>query len=331
MQNLMLTEGSIIAVTNVKLPKGTFCKLRPRTSDFLDITDPKAVLENTLRHFACLTLGDQICINYCDKNYFIDIMELQPANAVSIIETDMEVDFAPPADYVEPERQPAAGGQAGTAATAGAPGSAADAAPDDAENAGFAAFSGQGQSLAGAQPTVRASPVLAGASPILPAELGGKIIALPGSDPSAKWALPAAAMSQPSTAGGSLVAGQAAATGQSAMSARSGPSPALRPVAFQGTSGGARLDGGVAPASTGAASGGTPAAPAGGVAFDLGGDSPEGGSGNAGFGAGSGMGSASNRFAQHIRKSTEGSSAASAGQTLGGGRTLGGGNTLGSK
>lgn len=43
MQNLLLTEGCAIRFTNVSLPKGTYVKLQPCTSDFLDISNPKAV------------------------------------------------------------------------------------------------------------------------------------------------------------------------------------------------------------------------------------------------------------------------------------------------
>lgn len=43
-------------------------------------------------------------VAYNNKKYYIDIIETKPANAISIIETDCEVDFAPPLDYKEPER-----------------------------------------------------------------------------------------------------------------------------------------------------------------------------------------------------------------------------------
>lgn len=43
-------------------------------------------------------------VPYNNKKYFIDIVETKPANGISIIETDCEVDFAPPLDYKEPER-----------------------------------------------------------------------------------------------------------------------------------------------------------------------------------------------------------------------------------
>ncbi|KAL8229471.1 hypothetical protein R6Q57_014371 [Mikania cordata] len=66
--------------------------------------DPSKGLETTLRNFSCLTTGDSIMVAYNKKKYYINIIESKPSNAISIIETDCEVDFAPPLDYKEPER-----------------------------------------------------------------------------------------------------------------------------------------------------------------------------------------------------------------------------------
>ncbi|KAF6160562.1 hypothetical protein GIB67_019502 [Kingdonia uniflora] len=104
MENMLLQEGDIVRVKNVTLPKGKYVKLQPHTMDFLDISNPKAILETTLRNFSCLTTGDSIMVAYNNKKYYIDIVESKPAHAISIIETDCEVDFAPPLDYKEPER-----------------------------------------------------------------------------------------------------------------------------------------------------------------------------------------------------------------------------------
>ena len=103
MQNLLLKEGSIVKIKNVSLKKATYIKFRPQTKDFLDISNPKAVLEKSLRTYTCMTKGDQICIPYNDKKYYIDVLEVRPDGVASIIETDVSIDFAPPADYVEPE------------------------------------------------------------------------------------------------------------------------------------------------------------------------------------------------------------------------------------
>jgi ubiquitin fusion degradation protein 1 len=59
----------------------------------------------TLRNFFCLTKGDTIMIMYNNK-FYLNVLETGPSYAISIFETDCEVDFAPPLDYQEPERVP---------------------------------------------------------------------------------------------------------------------------------------------------------------------------------------------------------------------------------
>jgi len=106
MRNLLLEEGGLVQVESISLPVATFTKFQPQTTDFLDITNPKAVLENSLRSYACLTAGDVVAISYNEKIYEMLVLETKPGNAVSIIETDMNVDFAPPVGYEEPQKMP---------------------------------------------------------------------------------------------------------------------------------------------------------------------------------------------------------------------------------
>uniref|UniRef100_A0A0B6ZF81 Ubiquitin fusion degradation protein 1 homolog n=1 Tax=Arion vulgaris TaxID=1028688 RepID=A0A0B6ZF81_9EUPU len=105
MRNLCVDEGDFIQIDNVSLAVATYAKFQPQSVDFLDITNPKAVLENALRNFACLTQEDVIAIKYNDKEYELCVLESKPGKAVSIIECDMRVDFAPPIGYKEPERK----------------------------------------------------------------------------------------------------------------------------------------------------------------------------------------------------------------------------------
>uniref|UniRef100_A0A7S2A2U1 Uncharacterized protein n=1 Tax=Trieres chinensis TaxID=1514140 RepID=A0A7S2A2U1_TRICV len=102
MQNLLIEEGAVITITNVSLPKATFVKLRPQHVDFLEITNPRAVLEHALRNFSCVTKGDVICVPYNDRNYHFELMEVKPQDAACIIETDCNVDFDAPVGYKDP-------------------------------------------------------------------------------------------------------------------------------------------------------------------------------------------------------------------------------------
>ncbi|XP_024637005.1 ubiquitin recognition factor in ER-associated degradation protein 1 [Medicago truncatula] len=104
MEDLFLQEGNIVSLKSTSLVKGKFVKLQPHSKDFLEISDPKAMLETSLRSYSCLTTGRTIMIPYNKKKYYIDVVETKPSPAISIIETDCEVDFAPPLDYKEPEK-----------------------------------------------------------------------------------------------------------------------------------------------------------------------------------------------------------------------------------
>ncbi|KAL1502588.1 hypothetical protein ABEB36_007711 [Hypothenemus hampei] len=103
MHNMALEEGDMVQMESVSLPVGTFSRFQPLSSDFLDITNPTAVLENCLRSFACLTKGDIIAVQYNQKVYELMVLETRPGDAISIIECDMNVEFAAPVGYKEPE------------------------------------------------------------------------------------------------------------------------------------------------------------------------------------------------------------------------------------
>ncbi|GBG32175.1 Ubiquitin fusion degradation protein 1-like [Hondaea fermentalgiana] len=102
MQNLFVQEGGYLTVKNVTLPLAQFIKFRPQSVDFLDISNPKAVLESTLRNFSCVTKEDTICLPYNGKKYYLDVVDVKPKDACSIVEADVKVDFEAPPGYQEP-------------------------------------------------------------------------------------------------------------------------------------------------------------------------------------------------------------------------------------
>ncbi|CAN1231242.1 Ubiquitin fusion degradation protein 1 homolog, partial [Linum grandiflorum] len=75
---------------NASLEKGTYVKLQPHSKDFLDVANPKAILETSLRNYSCLTTGDTIMVAYNNKKFYINIVEAKPSSAVSIVETDYQ-------------------------------------------------------------------------------------------------------------------------------------------------------------------------------------------------------------------------------------------------
>ena len=107
MQTLLLEPGDLLQTKSVDLNPGSFIKLQAQNTNFLDISDPKAVLETAFRNFACLTVGDIFTFAYNDTIYEIAVLEVKPessTHAISVQETDLEVDFAAPVGYQEPSR-----------------------------------------------------------------------------------------------------------------------------------------------------------------------------------------------------------------------------------
>jgi ubiquitin fusion degradation protein 1 len=104
MENMHLNEGDIVHLKSATIQKGSFVKLQPQTTDFIKISNPKAVLEQSLRSFSALTKGETFRILYNKKKYDIGVVEVRPegrpfqqgeAEAVCIIEADVEVSHAP--------------------------------------------------------------------------------------------------------------------------------------------------------------------------------------------------------------------------------------------
>ena len=105
MQTLLLEPGDLLQTKSTDLPPGSFIKLQPQNTNFLEISDPKAVLETAFRNFSCLTVGDIFTFSYNETIYEIAVLQVKPddevKHAVSVQETDLEVDFAPPVGYQE--------------------------------------------------------------------------------------------------------------------------------------------------------------------------------------------------------------------------------------
>ncbi|KAI9656157.1 MAG: ubiquitin fusion degradation protein [Trizodia sp. TS-e1964] len=110
MQTLLLESGDLLHILSTDLPNGSSIKLQPQSVSFLEISDPRAVLENVLRNFSAMTKGDIFSFGYNEQIYDVAVLETKPenkTNAISVVETDLIVDFAPPIGYVEPTRSAA--------------------------------------------------------------------------------------------------------------------------------------------------------------------------------------------------------------------------------
>lgn len=107
MQTLLLETGDLVQIKSTDLEPASLVKLQPQSVNFLDISDPKAVLEKAFRNFSTLTTGDIFSFSYNETVYDVAVLEVKPDSdkkGVSMLETDVSVDFAPPVGYVAPER-----------------------------------------------------------------------------------------------------------------------------------------------------------------------------------------------------------------------------------
>lgn len=57
-----------------------------------------------MTHYSVLHKGDTINIQYGGRDYAIDIVDTKPDDQICCVETNIEVDFEAPKDYVEPPK-----------------------------------------------------------------------------------------------------------------------------------------------------------------------------------------------------------------------------------
>ena len=91
---------------NIEIEKGTFIKLKPHQSKFYNVINTKEFLEHNLKKlFTHLKKNDTIKLPYHNDILYFDIIETKPSDIISIIDTDIEVDFDLAHDYVEPPKK----------------------------------------------------------------------------------------------------------------------------------------------------------------------------------------------------------------------------------
>lgn len=94
MSALGLQKGDHVLIKLVILPKGTWTNLQPISTDYRQITDYRAALEAHLRgHYNTLTKGQVLSCRYGERTYQFKVLDLKPQDAVSITDTDLEVDI----------------------------------------------------------------------------------------------------------------------------------------------------------------------------------------------------------------------------------------------
>jgi ubiquitin fusion degradation protein 1 len=108
------TPDQKVTVDFCTIPKGVRIKVQAQHTDFLNIPDVKETLEHAFRSYPVLTKDSIISFVYESKVFEILIEETHAPEAsddpdgppdvgISLIDTDLEVDFSTPKGYVEPK------------------------------------------------------------------------------------------------------------------------------------------------------------------------------------------------------------------------------------
>lgn len=93
-------DGSVTVYVMVDaITAGLRAVFQPLSSHFLTINNPRAVLERTLRNYACISLGDPIILAYNGQEIEMLVRESNSNATINITECDLRVDFMPPPDY----------------------------------------------------------------------------------------------------------------------------------------------------------------------------------------------------------------------------------------
>ena len=99
----MLEQGSTVNLVYEAIPKGSYIKIRPHKTKFIELSNPKAVLERHINiNYPTLTKDETISILYNNEIYYIDIVDTKPVESINILNSDINLDFDKPLDYVEP-------------------------------------------------------------------------------------------------------------------------------------------------------------------------------------------------------------------------------------
>ena len=100
MQTLGINASENIKVNQkIDIPKGEFIKIKPYEKAFIELSDPKAVLERHISQFyPVLSKGELISIKFAGKEHQIEIVETRPENVIQTTNCDINLEFARPYD-----------------------------------------------------------------------------------------------------------------------------------------------------------------------------------------------------------------------------------------
>lgn len=100
-QALQVPAGGLVVVSLLQEPleAATHCVFEPMEPSFFGVPDARAMLESSLSaQFTTLTKDTIIDLSHGDQRYRLHVADLSPADAVHLIDTDMEAEIRLPMD-----------------------------------------------------------------------------------------------------------------------------------------------------------------------------------------------------------------------------------------
>jgi len=101
MEYLKLKDGdNTIIQSFLDAKKGSYIKIRPMQTIFIELSNPKTVIENKIKSYAVLFQGQQIIFKHLGIEYNFLVVKTEPSNVISITDVDNVIlEFEEPADY----------------------------------------------------------------------------------------------------------------------------------------------------------------------------------------------------------------------------------------
>eukprot|EP00930_Biecheleria_cincta_P084343 TRINITY_DN73827_c0_g1_i1.p1 TRINITY_DN73827_c0_g1~~TRINITY_DN73827_c0_g1_i1.p1 ORF type:complete len:871 (+),score=182.54 TRINITY_DN73827_c0_g1_i1:61-2673(+) len=105
MDDLFIEERDPVRIRGVKLPLCTYVKIQPHTLEFYDAVQEaggnvQALLLASIKRFSALTVETAIPIDINGRAFSVQILDLKPAGAVRVIDTDVTREFEFPVEFV---------------------------------------------------------------------------------------------------------------------------------------------------------------------------------------------------------------------------------------
>eukprot|EP01039_Chlorochromonas_danica_P008373 gene8372-9228_t len=94
-----------IELKYVVLSKCTFVQLKPKENKFFEVGPVKRCLEENLRYYSTLTVGDVFTVWYRGQAYNLVVKEMRPEPQCSLLDTDVEVDLQLSEEFEKAQEQ----------------------------------------------------------------------------------------------------------------------------------------------------------------------------------------------------------------------------------